>query len=227
MRDLRPLLLLFLVLTACTTAPPVAPGVHDRLATNRPTFAVNDGLDEKILGPVARAWIKVTPAEARDAISRSYHNLTFPGRGVSLVLQGEPLKVTTETGRFVVNTTAGGLGLFDVATLLRIPSHDADMGQTFRRWGVPPGDYVVVPIVGHFTVRDLVGGVLDLALNPLTWAPPAFMPLDALFAVNGRAQQELKLQAARAAALDRYSAARDAYLQQRVEDESSRSELLR
>jgi phospholipid-binding lipoprotein MlaA len=202
----------------CAHAP-AEPVMYDRLPTNRPVFAGNDAFDEYLMGPVARGWIAITPAVARRSISRAYHNLTFPGRLVSHVLQGSPMRATTETGRFVVNTTAGVAGLADVASMLGIPSHDSDMGKTFARWGLPPGDYVMVPLVGPFHLRDLAGGVADLLLNPLTYAPPAAMPLDVLFAVNGRAQMEREIQALRRAALDRYAATRDAYEQRRAAPE--------
>ena len=190
----------------------------DRLESiNRPIFNVNLHIDDYALGPLARDWMAITPQAVRDSISNAYHNLTFPDRFVSSLGEGALRKAGAELARFLINSTMGIAGFLDPATVAGIPKYDEDVGKMLAHWGVPPGPFIVIPIVGPSTPRDLAGGVLDLALNPLTWAPilPG-MGAAAVFAINGRAQDEHDIQIAKKAALDYYVFVRDAYIQRRA-----------
>lgn len=197
----------------CATGP----RPEDRLEPiNRPVFGVNVRFDDYTLGPVARAWIRVTPEAVRDSISNAYRNLTFPDRFVSCVAQGELRGAGSELARFLLNSTLGMGGFLDPGSELPFPKYEEDIGRTLARWGVPPGPYLVIPFVGPSNARDLVGGIGDLLLNPLTWTSWAGMGAGAVFAINGRAQQEREIQIARRNALDFYVAVRDAYIQMRM-----------
>jgi phospholipid-binding lipoprotein MlaA len=205
-----------LVLGGCASSPATS-RVGDRLERiNRPLFALDQEIDDDALGPVARGWIRITPQQVRDAISDAYHNLTFPDRFVSSLGEGELRMAGAELARFLINSTFGIAGVLDPASVAGIPKYDEDIGKMLTRWGVPPGPYVVIPLVGPSTPRDVAGGIFDLALNPLTWAGMPGIGLGALFAINGRAQEEPEIQAAKRAAIDYYAFVRDAYFERRT-----------
>lgn len=180
---------------------------------NRPVFGFNRKVDDHAIGPVARGWKKVTPGAMRDGISNFYRNLTFPQRFLSSVGQAEGEKAGTEFARFLVNSTIGIGGIFDPASAIGLEKYDESLGKMFATWGVPPGPFIVVPILGPSTPRDAVGGVIGVALNPLLWVGVGVPGLGVLFAVNGRAQSDEQIEAAKRASLDFYVFARDAFVQ--------------
>jgi phospholipid-binding lipoprotein MlaA len=188
---------------------------------NRPVFHVNESFDDYTLGPVARGWIRITPAPVRDSISNAYRNLTFPDRFVACLGEGELRGAGEELARFLLDSTLGIAGLLDPAAELRLHKYDEDMGRMLAKWGVPAGAYLVIPFVGPSNARDLVGGVADLLLNPLTWTGFPGMGAGALFAINGRAQDEWAIQTAKKQSLDYYVSVRDAYIQRRSEPQTS------
>jgi len=129
---------------------------------NRVTFSLNQGLDKVIFKPVAKGYRKL-PSSIRTGTSNVLVNisslLTIPNN----VLQGEFKKAGINTGRFVVNTTVGILGIFDVAKKMDFPEYEKeDYGQTFGVWGMGPGCYVVLPVLGPSTVRDTFGSFVNL-----------------------------------------------------------------
>ena len=208
-----------LLASACASTPPPAGGVADPWqAWNRPVFAFNTKVDDYVLAPVAHGWIFITPQGVRDAVGRFFFNVRFPSRFVSSVGQGEALRALAEVGRFVVNSTFGIAGLFDPATELGLPRYESDIGIMFGRWGIPPGPFWVIPLVGPSSPRDAVGMVGDALLNPLSWLPPFWLPYatGALNIVNSRALADKQIVNARRTALDFYVFVRDAYIQRRA-----------
>jgi len=126
---------------------------------NRVTFAVNMGLDKIIFKPVAKGY-RVLPSPVRAGVSNALDNLSSLVTIPNNILQGEIKKAGVNTGRFAVNTTIGILGIFDVAEKMGFPEYEKeDYGQTLGAWGVGPGCYVVLPVLGPSTVRDTVGTV--------------------------------------------------------------------
>ena len=138
---------------------------------NRGSFTATKGVIDYGLRPAAIGWHTVFPKSVRTSIDNFAYNLDFPDRFVSLLLQGHGLRAGTETGNFLVNSTAGVLGFFDVAKPLGIPTYDEDVGQAFGKWGMGPGFYFFIPLIGPSSGRDAVGKVFDFALSPLTWVP--------------------------------------------------------
>ena len=198
-------------LAGCARTPE-SQQIHDSLEpVNRPIFTANRGIDDYALGPVARGWRKITPAPVRNSISNFDYNLAFPTRFLSSLGQGEGVQASREVVRFLINSTAGVGGLFDWAGKLGLARGEEDFAQMFARWGIAPGPYLVVPLAGPSTPREVVGDVMSIALNPLTWL--GVPGLDVLFLVNGRAQADDKIEAAKRASLDYYVFARDAYVQ--------------
>ena len=165
-----------------TNPPPASPG--DELATepaqkvndpferiNHTTFRLNDSLTIHAVKPLARGYEHLVPHTVRTGLSNFFDNLDFPVRFGNDVLQGRFVRSGQEVGKFVVNTTAGVGGLFrvsdHVSSLADVPAED--FGLTLGRWGFSPGPYLVVPLLGPSTVRDLTGYAGDFALNPLNW----------------------------------------------------------
>ena len=137
---------------------------------NRDMFAVHESMDQAVLEPVARGYRAVTPRPVRRGVLNFLRNLRAPVIFVNDVLQGEVGRAGTTAARFGVNTTIGIAGVFDPATSMGLERHDEDFGQTLAVWGVDSGPYVFVPLLGPTTVRDGAGRLVDIALDPLTWA---------------------------------------------------------
>ena len=129
---------------------------------NRATFALNQGLDKVVFKPVAKGYRKL-PSSVRSGTSNALINLSSLITIPNNVLQGEFKKAGINTGRFVVNTTVGILGIFDVATKMDFPEYvKEDYGQTFGTWGVAEGCYLVLPVLGPSTIRDVTGSFVNI-----------------------------------------------------------------
>lgn len=188
-------------------------------SVNRPVFSVNRKFDDYALRPVARGWKFITPAPMRRSITNVWRNFTFPQRFVSAMGQAEVRDAHVELARFLVNSTVGIGGLFDPATRLGLEKFEGDLGMMFARWGIPPGPFIMVPIMGPSTPRDTAGDVLAMALNPLLWVGVSMPPIGILFAINGRAEADDAIEASKEAALDYYVFVRDAFIQRRTRTE--------
>ena len=129
---------------------------------NRATFSLNQGLDRVIFEPVAKAY-RVLPSPLRNGTSNALDNLSNLVTIPNNILQGEFKKAGINTGRFVVNTTIGIAGLFDVAQKMGFPEYEKeDYGQTLGTLGVDSGCYLVIPVLGPSTVRDTVGSFANM-----------------------------------------------------------------
>ncbi|HYZ62503.1 MAG TPA: MlaA family lipoprotein [Acetobacteraceae bacterium] len=168
-----------IILSACATKPP--PNDPDALAeyretndplepTNRFFYRINDGIDTYVLRPVAVAYREVVPGAARRSVHHLLTNMSSPVTFTDDMLQARPRRAGTTLMRFLINTTAGVGGLFDVATDLGYPEHDSDFGITLALWGVGEGPFLFLPILGPSNPRDLGGFGADIAIDPLTWA---------------------------------------------------------
>lgn len=145
---------------------------------NRAVFKFNDGLYSLVLRPVAHGYQRATPPPVQRGLTNFFDNLRFPIRLVGDVLAGRPKRAVQETGKFLVNTTAGFAGLVRVSdsvpALKDVPP--AGLGTAFAAWGIGPGPYLVLPVIGPNDARDTVAYVGDVALIPTNWT--AFERLD-------------------------------------------------
>lgn len=184
---------------------------------NRAMFAFNDGLDTVLIKPVAKGYDAVLPAPVRTGVTNFFGNIADLFIGVNNLLQGKPDQALSDFGRVVINSTIGILGLFDVATEAGLEKHEEDFGQTFGRWGVGDGAYVVIPFFGPRTVRDTVGLVLDVKADPVANLSDVATrnSLLALRVIDNRADLLPADKVIEEAALDKYSYIRDGYLQRR------------
>ncbi len=136
--------------------------------TNRALLTFNRGLSQHVFDPLIRGYRFAVPKPARRGIHRVFINLKAPSTLVNDLLQLRFKDSVTTLGRFVLNSTLGLGGIFDVAIEAGWEHHDSDFGQTLGRMGVGAGPYLVVPIMGPNTVRDGFGGVVDQFFQPLT-----------------------------------------------------------
>jgi ABC-type transporter lipoprotein component MlaA len=144
---------------------------------NRWSLRLTKAALDWVVQPIALGYRTVIPKPARAAVDRLSYNLTFPDRLVSLLLQGRAKDGAEETGRFLVNSTVGLLGLFDPARRVHLDTYSEDVGQAFGRWGISPGPYLFLPMLGPSNVRDTVGRVFDTALDPSTYFTGATLAL--------------------------------------------------
>ena len=129
---------------------------------NRATFALNQSLDNAIFEPVAKGY-RSLPSPVRNGASNVLVNISSLVTVPNNVLQGDFKKAGVNTGRFIVNTTIGIFGIFDVAQAMGFSEYvKEDYGQTLGAWGVGPGCYVVLPILGPSTVRDTAGSFMNI-----------------------------------------------------------------
>lgn len=151
-----------LAFAACSAAPGLAraqEAVDDPWeGFNRDMYAVHDSVDRAVLEPVARGYRSVTPGPVRTGVRNFLRNLRSPVTFVNDLLQGEIERAGVTFVRFGVNTTVGMAGLLDPATSMGMERHDEDFGQTLAVWGVEPGPYIFVPVLGPTTLRDGAGG---------------------------------------------------------------------
>lgn len=186
---------------------------------NRDVFAFNETLDQYALKPVAQAYRNVAPAFVDDAITNVFSNLGEPFVVINDLAQGKFVQALSDTGRFLVNSTIGLLGVFDVASNIGLPKHSEDFGQTLGYWGVPSGPYVMLPILGPSTVRDTGGFAVDTFA--LLEADPKYHAIEDSRAYYGTVYaQYLDVRADLIPAEgiisgDRYSFIRSLYLQRR------------
>lgn len=138
-------------------------------ATNRQIFAFNQKMDKYVALPVAKAYVATVPEVARDGVHNFLENLEVPITFGNDVLQGSADHAADSLGRFIINSTVGLGGLIDVAQKVGAREHDADFGETLGVWGVGPGPYLVLPVLGPSDPRDAFGYGVDIAMDPLTW----------------------------------------------------------
>jgi len=191
---------------------------------NRAVFSFNDGFDKVIFKPGAKAYKAVVPEPARQCVGNVFANVNDIFVSVNSLLQGKVGDAVSDACRVLVNTTVGVAGCFDVASKMGLEKHNRDFGQTFGKWGVTPGPYLVLPIIGPSDFRDAAGYFLTTYLDPV-WNisyVPLRNELVVLRAVNIRADLISASDVLEEAALDKYSFVRDAYMQRRqgmVEDD--------
>jgi len=170
----RPLVLSSLVvsiaLAGCASTPTPEPAPNDPWAGwNRGTQTFNDNVDKAILKPVAKGYQWITPDFVDEGVTNFFSNINDIGVTLNDLLQFKLMQSGMDASRFLINTTAGVGGLIDVAKMIDLPKHKEDFGQTLGFWGVPSGNYLVLPFFGPSSPRDAVGLVGDALFNPLTY----------------------------------------------------------
>jgi len=184
---------------------------------NKGMYHFNDKLYFWLLKPLARGYTAITPDIFRVGVRNLFYNLMMPIRFVNCILQGKANAAASEFTRFVINTTVGVLGIVDPASqypLLNL-ADDEDLGQTFAKYGIGNGFFLVWPILGPSTLRDFIGSLGDAYLNPLVYVDPfeAQLAVRGFNLVNKTSFHIGEYEALKEASVDPYVAMRNSYLQ--------------
>ena len=181
---------------------------------NRIVFNISDDLDQAVLRPAAEFYSEYTPLFLKNGITNVFSNLSEVDTIVNQLLQGKVWYAAQDTGRFVINSTVGVAGFFDIASRAGLEKHDEDFGQTLGFWGVPSGFYLFVPFLGPTTLRDMFAKPTSwfLSGNFSVSDEEASIFLNVLDVIETR---ERLLIAENLIVGDKYDFVRDAYLQSR------------
>lgn len=183
---------------------------------NRAVFRFNDAVDEAALKPAAKAYDRL-PLFVQTAVSNFFGNLEDVWTSMNNFMQGKMADGASDVMRVAVNSTLGLGGMLDIASEASLAKHREDLGQTLAVWGVKPGPYVVLPILGPSTLRDALVTPFDLSADPWAYIYPVHWR-NTGYALRAVDQRALALDASsliEEAALDRYIFIRDGYLQRR------------
>lgn len=183
---------------------------------NRAVFRFNEIIDRDVMKPVAQTYVNVVPRLVRNGVSNVFGNVGDAFSAVNDLLQGKREKLGDDLGRVLVNTTFGLGGIFDVAGA-NVEKGEEDFGQTFGVWGAGPGPYLVLPILGPSSARDVAGTAIQMVLDPVNLVSPAAAQweLNGARAIDIRAGLLGTEDLVQGAALDKYTFIRSAYLQRR------------
>ena len=208
-------------LCLCGCAGPAAGPDHDPYEqTNRQVFSFNQRLDRFALRPAAERYVKYVPEGVRNSIHNALDNLNAPTVLGNDLLQGRPKEAGRTVGRFLLNSTFGVAGLFDVGTRVGIEGHRSDFGQTLAVWGVGEGCYLMVPMLGPMSPRDAAGQIVDFAMDPTIYMQIKghyywIVGREYLSIVDARARNLEALDEIERDSMDFYAATRSLYRQYR------------
>lgn len=204
------------------TAKPAPPRSDPMQAVNRETFKVVRSVDKAVTGPLARGYKTTLPSLIRGGLRNALRNLGEPVVIVNYMLQLKPGKGLETLGRLAINSTVSVAGLFDVAKKrpFNLPYHANGLANTLGYYGVKPGPYMYLPLIGPTTVRDLAGRVGDVSLLPLALGGPFSDPLftgpaTVVRMVDDRAEADDAIKRSITDNADPYSATRSKFLKQR------------
>ena len=216
-------LLLALTLGGCATlssesapSPPPATEIDPWEDFNRSVYAFNKGVDSAIIRPVAVTYDRLTPQTAKQGIENFFTNLSSPWVSTQLLLQGRFRDGSEQMGRFLINSIYGVGGFWDVADQNNLPEHETDLGATLATWGWKNSNFLMLPLLGPSTVRDGVGQITTIMVDPLDQAvrDRAGAGVTVLNVVQIRAGL-LSLDETVAGSYDEYAFIRDGWLQRR------------
>ena len=218
-----------LALGGCATPPTDPEALADYKSTNDPLeptnrffYRVSNTVDRYTLKPVAKAYVAVVPQPARNGVHNVLANFSSPTTFANDVLDAKPRRAGDTFMRFLINSTVGVVGIFDVAKGWGYPAHEADGGMTLALWGAPSGPYLFLPVLGPSSPRAATGFGLDVALAPLTYVPRGYGLLTLNYALYGvgiidaRSQVLDQLDQIDRDYLDPYAAIRSLYRQNRT-----------
>jgi phospholipid-binding lipoprotein MlaA len=196
--------------------PAAAPNPDPWESVNRSIYTFNDYADRYFLKPIAKGYDWIAPQFLQDGVHNMFDNVGEVGNILNGLLQAKFGHALNDSGRLLINSTVGLVGFFDVAAHWGLEQHEEDFGQTLGYWGVRPGPFIVVPLLGPRSVRDGFGSVADAYSDPITYLFDNDIPTRnsvlGLRVVDTRAQL---LDAEELVSGDRYIFLRDAYLQRR------------
>jgi len=204
-----------IALTGCAPSKNHAQDPHE--CWNRGVYLINHHIDKIALRPAARLYDALMPTPVQFMVSNFFQNVNELPILANNFLQGKFRYAAHDTTRFIINTTIGMGGLFDVATKMNIPRHPTDFGLTLARWGYKNSNYLVLPLFGPSTWRDGVGRVGDYFASPWPYihSVKARNEFAVTYFIDTRKNLLKSEKVLDAAAVDEYDFMRDAYLQRR------------
>lgn len=219
MKNIFPILLLIFI-TACATADNPDPFE----SVNRKIHSFNNAVDGAFLKPLAYMYRDLMPDWGKQRVSNALTNLSEPITFINSLIQLDGEHAFNTLGRFVINSTVGVLGTFDVASKMDLEHRKEDFGQTFGHYDMEPGAYIVLPFFGPSSARDATGMIFDWALDPFTYVDSN------AFQVGKRAAQTIETrermlevtEEVEKFSFDPYTTLRSAYLQNRQKEVENR-----
>jgi phospholipid-binding lipoprotein MlaA len=195
--------------------------------SNRRFFAIEESLDRHLFGPVSSSYGK-SPWFFRDGLRNFSHNLNEPVVFVNDLLQVRPVQAARTLTRFVLNSTVGIAGIVDVAKQNHLRYRENSFGTTLGRWGVGPGPYIFLPLVGPTTLRDGFGSLADIGLNPLNYIKypdrtEIGIATTIIAGLSDRTDAQQDIQTIRQTSTDPYATLRSFYLQKRAAEIAGKS----
>lgn len=205
---------------AAMAAAMAAPVYDPFEPANRGSYRFSQGLDRYVIRPVALGYKAVLPGPVRTGVRNMIDNINTPNVALNDLLQARPQRFLDSSGRFIINSTLGIGGLFDVAAKVGIAKHQADFGQTMGRWGLQPGPYFYLPVIGPTDLRDGLGTIVDsftglLNIHDLhvdTWPRFGIAVVDG---IDTRATLDPMLEDLNRSSTDPYVTIRSIYMQNR------------
>ena len=222
MRNIRVLIIGFMtiILSGCASysGNSISDSSDPWKAVNAPVFVMNDTIDSLLFKPLAKGYNALTPEPVKSGVTNFFSNLSEVDNAINNLLQGKTNKFATSVGRLTINSTLGIGGIFDVASYMGLTHAPEDFGQTIGSLGVNSGPYVILPLLGSSSVRDIPGRVISMYLNPLAWLNDVSFRniIIGVNAVDTRSNLLAKEDIASEISSDKYTLYRDAYLDERT-----------
>tara|TARA_B100000886_G_scaffold67184_2_gene42242 strand:- start:1390 stop:2139 length:750 start_codon:yes stop_codon:yes gene_type:complete len=192
---------------------------HDYEKTNRTIHNFNDAIDQNFLKPTSKVY-GILPNFIEIGISNAIANINEPSNFLNYLSQGNIPNGAYSLSRFLVNSTIGLVGLFDIASNIGLKKNDTDFGKTLKKWGIGEGQFLVVPFLGPKTSRHFFGTIVDISLNPVRYALKdedtivSFSP-SIIYTLSERSRNSDIIDNLRETSIDYYSTLRSIYLQSR------------
>ncbi len=185
---------------------------------NRTVHSFNEGVDDYAMKPVAKGYRWIMPNFMDVAVSNVFSNIDDIGVTVNDALQGKFKQSAMDLSRFIVNSTVGIAGLIDIASMIDLPKHDEDFGQTLGYWGMPTGPYLVLPFFGPSSPRGVLGLAGDIVMDPTTYLSfPISTSIKTVNAIDTRADYlGMEKMAEEASVFGEYEMNRNSYIERRA-----------
>ena len=208
-----------IVLSGCATysGNSMTDSNDPRQSVNRPVFAMNDAFDQALFKPLAKGYNAITPEPVKTGVTNFFSNLNEIDNALNNLFQGKADRFATSVGRLGINSTLGLAGIIDVASHMGLTHAPEDLGQTIGAFGSGSGPYVVLPLLGSSSVRDIPGTILSMYLNPLAWLDDISFRniMLGVNAIDARSNLLAKEDIASEISDDKYNLYKDAYLEER------------
>ncbi|MBW0454095.1 MAG: VacJ family lipoprotein [Candidatus Kinetoplastibacterium crithidii] len=212
------LVILSLMLSGCNTTSYFQKDIviNNIEKLNRTAHNINSSVDEVILLPAAKSYNYIIPKPVQSSVNNFFSNIDDLQSAMNCFLQGRGIDGINTLGRFLFNSTMGMFGIFDVASISGAEKIQNDFGITLGKWGIPPGPYLVIPLVGPSNTRDLIGMSINQIFNPLRkYNSEHYNFLSILSIINYRAKIMHMTDLIKEISIDHYSLIKNAYSKKR------------